>query len=127
MPLRDMVLAALTSMVWGFAFIATRLALDSFSAPQLTALRFLIACLPVLFVPRPNIAWPSLVLIGLILFAGQFLPLFLAFGAGMPPGLASVSQQMQASSPSSSPRSSCATCPARGNVSVWSSPSPGWR
>jgi O-acetylserine/cysteine efflux transporter len=96
MPLRDMVLAALTSMVWGFAFIATRLALDSFSAPQLTALRFLIACLPVLFVPRPNIAWPSLVLIGLILFAGQFLPLFLAFGAGMPPGLASVSQQMQA-------------------------------
>jgi hypothetical protein len=26
MPFRDMVLAALTSMVWGFAFIATRLA-----------------------------------------------------------------------------------------------------
>jgi O-acetylserine/cysteine efflux transporter len=95
MPLRDMVLAALTSMVWGFAFIATRLALDSFSAPQLTALRFLIACLPVFFVPRPKIAWPSLVLIGLTLFAGQFLLLFLAFGAGMPPGLASVSQQMQ--------------------------------
>jgi len=95
MPFRDMVLAALTSMVWGFAFIATRVALDSFSAPQLTALRFLIACLPVLFVPRPNIAWSSLVLIGLTLFAGQFLLLFLAFAAGMPPGLASVSQQMQ--------------------------------
>jgi O-acetylserine/cysteine efflux transporter len=95
MPVRDMVLAALTSMVWGFAFIATRLALDSFSAPQLTALRFLIACLPILFVKRPKIAWSSLVLIGLTLFAGQFLLLFFAFAAGMPPGLASVSQQMQ--------------------------------
>ena len=59
MPLRDMVLAALTSIVWGLAFIATRLALDSFSAPQLTALRFLIACLPLLVVPRPPIAWWS--------------------------------------------------------------------
>src|SRR5476649_645090 len=95
MPLRDMVLAALTSVVWGLAFIATKWGLDSFSAPQLTALRFLIACLPVLFVPRPPIAWPSLVLIGLTLFTGQFLLLFFAFAAGMPPGLASVSQQMQ--------------------------------
>jgi O-acetylserine/cysteine efflux transporter len=95
MPLRDMILAALTSMVWGFAFIATRVALDSFSAPQLTALRFLIAALPIIFVPRPRIAWSSLVTIGLTLFAGQFLLLFFAFAAGMPPGLASVSQQMQ--------------------------------
>jgi O-acetylserine/cysteine efflux transporter len=89
MPVRDMVLAALTSVVWGLAFVATKLALDSFSAPQLTALRFLIACLPVLFVKRPPIAWPSLVLIGLTLFTGQFLLLFFAFAAGMPPGLAS--------------------------------------
>jgi O-acetylserine/cysteine efflux transporter len=90
-----MILAALTSMIWGFAFIATRVALDSFSAPQLTALRFLIAALPILFVPRPRIAWSSLVTIGLTLFAGQFLLLFFAFATGMPPGLASVSQQMQ--------------------------------
>jgi O-acetylserine/cysteine efflux transporter len=95
MPIRDMVLAALTSVVWGLAFVATKLALDSFSAPQLTALRFLIACLPVLFVKRPPIAFPSLVLIGLTLFTGQFLLLFFAFAAGMPPGLASVSQQLQ--------------------------------
>src|SRR5712692_6782544 len=95
MPVRDMVLAALTSVVWGLAFVATKLALDSFTAAQLTALRFLIACLPVFFVKRPNIAWPSLVLIGLTLFTGQFLLLFFAFAQGMPPGLASVSQQMQ--------------------------------
>jgi O-acetylserine/cysteine efflux transporter len=37
----------------------------------------------------------SIVLIGMTLFAGQFLLLFFAYTQGMPPGLASVSQQMQ--------------------------------
>jgi O-acetylserine/cysteine efflux transporter len=96
MSVRDMALAALTSVVWGLGFVAIRFGLDSFSAPQLTALRFLIAALPALVVPRPPIPWGSLVLIGSTLFAGQFLLLFLAYTHGMPPGLASVSQQMQA-------------------------------
>ncbi|MBV8653302.1 MAG: EamA family transporter [Alphaproteobacteria bacterium] len=96
MRIRDMALAALTSVAWGLAFVATRLALDGFSAPQLTALRFIVAALPVFFVPRPKIAPLAIVLIGLTLFTGQFLLLFFAFGEGLPPGLASVSQQMQA-------------------------------
>ncbi|MGA7264016.1 MAG: EamA family transporter [Stellaceae bacterium] len=96
MRFRDAVLAALTSVIWGLAFVATKLGLESFSAAELTALRFLIACLPVLFVPRPSIAWPRLVAIGLTLFTGQFLLLFFAFKQGMPPGLASVTQQSQA-------------------------------
>jgi O-acetylserine/cysteine efflux transporter len=91
-----MMLAALTSVVWGLAFVAVKLGLDSFSAPQLTALRFLIAALPVFFVPRPRISWTLLALIGLTLFAGQFLLLFFAFTLGLAPGLASVTQQMQA-------------------------------
>jgi O-acetylserine/cysteine efflux transporter len=62
----------------------------------LTALRFLIACLPVLFVSRPNIPWSRLVAIGSTLFTGQFLLLFLAFKQGMPAGLASMTQQSQA-------------------------------
>jgi drug/metabolite transporter (DMT)-like permease len=45
MAIRDTMLAALTSVVWRFAFVATKWGLDSFSAPQLTALRFLIAAL----------------------------------------------------------------------------------
>lgn len=89
-----MLLAALTSVSWGFAFVAIRYGLDSFSAPQLTALRFLVACVPVLWVPRPRIPWTALLLLGLTLFLGQFLLLFLAFSAGLPPGLASVSVQM---------------------------------
>jgi O-acetylserine/cysteine efflux transporter len=96
MAARDMVLAALASVIWGLAFVAVKLGLDSFSAPQLTAVRFLVAALPALVVPRPRIAWAGIVLIGLTLFTGQFLLLFLAYEQGMPPGLASVSQQMQA-------------------------------
>jgi O-acetylserine/cysteine efflux transporter len=93
---RDMALAALTSVIWGLAFVAIKLGLESFSAPELTALRFIIACLPVLFLPRPALSPARLILIGSTLFTGQFLLLFFAYGAGMPPGLASVTQQMQA-------------------------------
>lgn len=92
---RDMALAAAISVIWGFAFVAVKLGLESFSPSQLTAARFLVACLPVFLVPRPIVSWWSLVLIGLTLFAGQFLLLFFAYAQGMPPGLASVTQQMQ--------------------------------
>jgi O-acetylserine/cysteine efflux transporter len=90
-----MLLAALTSVIWGLGFVFVKFGLQSFSASQLTALRFLIASVPVLFVPRPAIPWSALLLIGLTLFAGQFLLLFFAFEQGLPPGLASVTQQMQ--------------------------------
>src|SRR3979409_739732 len=96
MRVRDMGLAALTSVIWGFAFVTYKFGLESFSAPQLTALRFMVACLPVLFVPRPKLPWSAIVLIGLTLFAGQFLLLFFAFALDMPAGLASVTQQTQA-------------------------------
>jgi len=90
---RDTALAAFTSIVWGLAFVATRFGLEGFTASQLTALRFLIAATPIFFIARPAVSWHLLVLIGLTLFAGQFLLLFLAFRHGIPPGLASVTQQ----------------------------------
>jgi O-acetylserine/cysteine efflux transporter len=96
MRLRDMGLAVLTSVIWGFAFVTYRFGLESFSAAQLTAMRFLFACLPVFFVPRPKLAWPMIVLIGLVLFAGQFLLLMMAYALDMPAGLGSVTQQTQA-------------------------------
>lgn len=96
MRTRDIFAAALVSAIWGLAFVATKIGLESFSASQLTVLRFLIACIPVLFVPRPQIPWVLLTVIGLTLFAGQFLLLFFAFKAGIAAGLASVTQQTQA-------------------------------
>jgi O-acetylserine/cysteine efflux transporter len=96
MRFRDMALAALTSVIWGFGFVVIKFGLESFSASQLTALRFMIACVPIILVPRPKVPWSSIVLIGMTLFTGQFLLLFFAFTQGMPAGLASVTQQLQA-------------------------------
>ena len=93
---RDFTLALLVTVIWGVAFVATRIALDDFSPPQLTALRFVIAALPVAFLPRPPVAWAVLVLLGLTLFTGQFLFQFFGIANGLPPGLASVIVQTQA-------------------------------
>jgi O-acetylserine/cysteine efflux transporter len=96
MSARDMALAALTSVIWGFAFVAAKFGLESFSPAQLTAIRFLIACVPVAVVRPPRIPWWSVVLVGSTLYTGQFLLLFFAFTHGLPPGVASVTQQLQA-------------------------------
>lgn len=91
-----MALATLVSVIWGLAFVAIKYGLDSFSAPQLTVIRFVIGALPAFFVPRPRLSFAWIVAIGLSLFTGQFLLLFFAYSEGLPAGLASVTQQMQA-------------------------------
>src|ERR1700757_2384520 len=72
MRFRDALLAALTSVIWGLAFVATKLGLEGFSAPERPPLRFLLAGLPVFWVPPPRLAWPRLILVGMTLFCGQF-------------------------------------------------------
>ena len=92
----DVFLTILVVVIWGVAFIATKIGLASFSPPELAALRFLIASLPALFLARPPVSWPLLGAIGLTLFAGQFLFQFFGIAYGMPPGLASIVVQTQA-------------------------------
>ncbi|WP_338664427.1 EamA family transporter [Pararoseomonas sp. SCSIO 73927] len=90
-------LALLTTAIWGFNFVMIRVALDSGLPPLLmAALRFVVAALPVLWLPRPTISTGRLVAIAAFLFVGQFGLLFTGMAAGMPPGLASVTQQSQA-------------------------------
>jgi O-acetylserine/cysteine efflux transporter len=89
-------LAVLVAVIWGLAFVATRLGLDAFTPPQLVVLRFVIAAAPALVLPRPPLAWTALIPVGLTLFAGQFLFQFFGIAHGMPPGLASVIVQTQA-------------------------------
>jgi O-acetylserine/cysteine efflux transporter len=96
MRVRDMALAVLVSLIWGFAYVTYQIGLESFSAAQLSAIRFLIACLPIVFVPRPKVPWWTLLVIGVVMFAGQFLLLMMAYALGMPAGLGSVTQQTQA-------------------------------
>ena len=48
-----------------------------------------------LFLAKPKISWRALAGIGGFLFTGQFVLLFFAMQAGLPPGLASVLVQLQ--------------------------------
>lgn len=91
-----MVLAVVVAVLWGTAFVATRIGLDSFSPSQLTFLRFGIAALPVLALPRPALTAAALVPVGLTLFAGQFLFQFFGIARGMPAGLAAIIVHTQA-------------------------------
>jgi O-acetylserine/cysteine efflux transporter len=92
----DISLAILVAVIWGLAFVASRLALDELSPALMTALRFAIAALPCLFVRRPKVSWTVLIAISVTLFLGQFLAQSWAIAHGVPVGLASVIVQSQA-------------------------------
>lgn len=89
-------LALLVAAVWGVNFVVIRVGLDAFPPLLLAALRFVLACLPVLWLPRPAVSWPRLLALSLAWFAGQFGLLFTGMAVGMPPGLASIVLQSQA-------------------------------
>src|ERR1700749_236081 len=92
----EVFIAVLVAVIWGLAFVASRIALDEISPMLLTALRFTIAALPCLFVPRPKVSWPILIAISFTLFLGQFLAQAYGIAHGVPVGLTSVIVQSQA-------------------------------
>ena len=92
----DVCIAVVVAIVWGLAFVASRIALDEFSPALMTTLRFVIAALPCLFVRKPDISWPLLIAISMTLFLGQFLAQAYGIAHGVPVGLSSVIVQSQA-------------------------------
>ena len=92
----DVCIAVLVAVIWGLAFVATRIALDEFSPSLMTALRFSIAALPCLFLRKPKVSWPLLIAISFTLFLGQFLSQAYGIAHGVPVGLSSVIVQSQA-------------------------------
>lgn len=89
-------LALLVVAIWGVNFTVISIGLGSFPPLLLAALRFTIAALPALFLPRPCVSWPRLIAISATLFLGQFSFLFIGMAIGVPAGLASVVLQSQA-------------------------------
>ncbi|MGO8865433.1 MAG: EamA family transporter [Alphaproteobacteria bacterium] len=89
-------LAVLVAAIWGVAFVASKIGLESFTPAQLTALRFVIAAIAAIWLPRPQISWTLLICIGLSIFTGQFLLQFFGMASGMPAGLTAVVVQSQA-------------------------------
>lgn len=92
----DILIAVMVAVIWGLAFVASRIALDEFSPELMTALRFSIAAAPCLFVRKPKVAWSLLIAISLTLFLGQFLSQAYGIAHGVPVGLTSVIVQSQA-------------------------------
>jgi O-acetylserine/cysteine efflux transporter len=92
----DVCIAVMVAVIWGLAFVASRIALDEFSPELMTTLRFAIAAVPCLFVRKPKVSWPLLIAISATLFLGQFLAQAFAIAHGVPVGLSSVIVQSQA-------------------------------
>jgi len=87
--------ALLIVAMWGLNFTVIRFGLDEFPPFTFAAWRFALVGLPVLFIPRPKLSWGLLAGIGSFMFGGQFVFLFFAMQAGLPPGLTSVLVQLQ--------------------------------
>jgi O-acetylserine/cysteine efflux transporter len=93
-PLHALAASSIVAM-WGLNFTVIRFGLDEFPPFTFAAWRFALVALPVLFVPKPNLSWGMLAGIGCLMFGGQFVFLFFAMQAGLPPGLTSVLVQLQ--------------------------------
>lgn len=97
MPLSHILLALITAALWGFNFVVIKVGVGSVPPLFLTALRYLFSAVPLVFLlPRPAVAWRTMLLYGLAMGVGQFGFLFPAIALGMPAGLASLVLQTQA-------------------------------
>ncbi|MEU3507857.1 EamA family transporter [Streptomyces longwoodensis] len=92
-----LLLAVLVAAVWGVNFTVIEIGLGHFPPLLFSALRFLVAALPAVFlVGRPKVAWRWIVAVGLVLGVAKFGLLFVGMDAGMPAGLSSLVLQIQA-------------------------------
>ncbi|WP_137989214.1 EamA family transporter [Streptomyces vilmorinianum] len=90
-------LAVLVAAVWGVNFVVIEIGLDHFPPLLFSALRFLAAALPAVFlVGRPKVAWKAIVGVGLVLGVAKFGLLFTGMDLGAPAGLSSLVLQVQA-------------------------------
>jgi O-acetylserine/cysteine efflux transporter len=93
---RNILLALLVPVIWGFNFVVADDAVQHIPAFLLVALRYLVVA--ALFLPftRRNISWRNLALIGLLYGVVQFSGLFLGLEKGVDSGLAGTLIQSQA-------------------------------
>lgn len=92
-----LLLAVLVAAVWGVNFTVIEIGLDHFPPLLFSALRFLAAALPAVFlVGRPKAARKWIVAVGLVLGVAKFGLVFVGMDAGMPAGLSSLVLQIQA-------------------------------
>ncbi|WP_370072993.1 EamA family transporter [Streptacidiphilus sp. MAP5-3] len=97
MSARHCGLAVLVAAVWGVNFVAIDAGLEHCPPLLFSALRFVVAAVPAVFlVGRPGVPWRWVLAGGLVLGGLQFGLLFEGMRAGMPAGLSSLVLQGQA-------------------------------
>ncbi|MEV4755859.1 EamA family transporter [Micromonospora sp. NPDC049559] len=97
MKLSHRLQALLVAAIWGVNFVVIEIGLRDLPPLVLTALRFLVVAVPLVFlVPRPTARARYVVAYGLLLGVFKFGVLFTAMGLGMGAGLASLVLQAQA-------------------------------
>lgn len=95
LPVRHLLLAWLAVLIWGVNFTVIDAGLADFPPLLFAAMRFAAVAVCCLFVPRPQIAWRWLLLVGLFTGTGQYALLYLGMATGMPAGLSSLVMQAQ--------------------------------
>jgi O-acetylserine/cysteine efflux transporter len=90
-------LAVLVAAIWGLNFVIIDVGLDDFPPLLLSALRFALASLPLVFMRGgPGVPWRWIVAVAVAIGIVKFSLLFVGMDVGMPAGLASLVLQVQA-------------------------------
>jgi O-acetylserine/cysteine efflux transporter len=90
-------IAVLVAAIWGLNFVVIEVGLEDFPPLLLSALRYLLAALPLLLVGgRAGVPWKWVLAVGGAIGVVKFSLLFVGMDVGMPAGLASLVLQVQA-------------------------------
>jgi O-acetylserine/cysteine efflux transporter len=90
-------LAVLVAAIWGMNFVVIEVGLEDFPPLLLSALRYVLAALPLLLLRgRPGVPWRWVIGVGGLIGVVKFSMLFIGMDVGMPAGLASLVLQVQA-------------------------------
>ena len=93
---RHVLLAVAVIVVWGINFVVIEVGLQDFPPLLFSALRFLFAAVPAVFIlGKPKVAWRYVIAVGLSLGVAKFGLLFVGMDRGVPAGLSSLVLQCQ--------------------------------
>lgn len=96
MTLAHILLAITVMAIWGLAFVVIKIGLDNFPPYLLSALRFGLTAIPLIFFLGPReVPWRNIIIIGCVMGVVQFSLLFIGMDIGVAPGIASLVLQCQ--------------------------------
>lgn len=91
MQRNDLLITILVMIIWGFNFVMIKLAVSEVNPLLMTAARFTLAALPIIFfVRKPNVQWRYIVSYGVVFGVGIWGMVSWSITAGMSSGMTSV-------------------------------------